>query len=108
MKNFKDSELEEEMLEEAAISSAFSTITAIFLIKKIITPWKSWDAYKLELLDDKGRRTEKKAVTREEKESLNTLNQFIIGLRRIFLTFMSEGILKILISLYITKTLIKK
>lgn len=101
-------ETEEDLIEEGKISSAFSTGVALYITKMLVTTWKKHDAFKFGLIDDKGKRTEKEAITSEEKQSLNLLNQFIIGLRRLLLTFMSEGILKVLMTVYVTKNILKK
>ena len=98
----------DELIEEGRVSSAFSTGIALYITKMLATPWKNHDAYKLNLIDLKGKRTENEAVTSQEKQSLNLLNQFIIGMRRLLLTFMSEGILKVLLAVYISKNLLKK
>ena len=73
-------------VDEGKISSAFDTAAAILITKKLMTPWTKWDAYKLGLINEKGKRTDKIPETKQEKESLSVLNKFVIGLRRIFLS----------------------
>ncbi len=99
---------DEEIIEEGLVTSAFSTAIALYMSKMLTTRWDKWPAFKLGLVDNRGKRTEKKAETKEEKESLNLLNTFIIGLRRIFLTVLSEGVLKMLVAVYLTKIIIRK
>ena len=106
MKTFMQSD--DEIIEEGLATSAFSTAIALYMIKMLTTRWNKWPAFKLGLVDNKGKRTEKKAETKEEKESLNLLNTFIIGLRRIFLTVLSEGVLKMLVAVYIGKNIVKR
>lgn len=105
MKNFSE---EQQIIEEGLISTAFNVAAVVYITKQMIKPWKDWDAYKLGLIDEKGSRTDKEAKSADEKESLSILNQFIISIRKILLFFMSEGMLKLLVTLYITKSILKK
>lgn len=107
MKSFKQT-IDTEILDEGVVSSAFNVATTAYITKMLVTPWTNWNAYKLELIDEKGKRTVKKAESKQEKEALSTLNTFIIQLRRLFLTFMSEGMLKVLVGAYLTKSIFMK
>ena len=105
MKSFLETN---EELNEGLITSTFSTATAMIIIKKLVTPIKKWKMYELGMVDEKGKPTDKIPTTPEEKESVNIFNTFIMQLKRIFLFFMSEGMLKILITVYVVKNLVKK
>lgn len=108
MKFYSTVEKEMENLNEGLITSTFTTASALYIAKMLMTKWTNWPAFSLGLIDEKGTRTDKKAETSEEKESLNLLNSFIMSLRRIFLFFVSENILKVLVSIYIIKAVIRK
>ena len=64
-----------EILEEG-VKSAFSNATALYIATLLGTKWQNWNAYKLGLISDDGRLTDKAPETKEEKESLNLLNNF--------------------------------
>jgi hypothetical protein len=52
------------------------------IVKDISTPFKETEAFKLGLIDDKGKRL-KKASTSEEKEAMNYYNRFVFNIKRI-------------------------
>lgn len=52
------------------------------IVKDISTPFKETEAFKLGLIDDKGKRL-KKAKSPEEKESMNYYNRFVFNIKRI-------------------------
>ena len=94
---------EEEILDEGLISGAFSVGMTLYIAKKLMTPWKMWDCYRLGLIDDHGQRINKQPETKEEKDSLSILNCFIMDLRKILLKFVSEAVLKVLVVTYLLK-----
>ena len=51
------------------------------IIKDIGTPFEETDAYKLGLVDEKGKRL-KKASTKEEKDAMSFYNRFIFNIKR--------------------------
>lgn len=63
--------------------SIVSSIVVFSIIKTLVTSWEKQDAYKYGLIDKNGKRTDKKATTSAEKESLNCLNRFIFNIKRI-------------------------
>jgi hypothetical protein len=101
----KNENLNENEIIEEGIISVFNTGVALYLIKLLTTRWQNWDAYKFGLIDDKGNRTEKQPETKQEKDSLSLIHKFVIGLRRMLLTVMSESILKILVAVYVVKNI---
>lgn len=102
MKSFNE---QSEIIQENLITSAFTTTSALLIAKKLYQPIKETQAYKFGLIDEKSKRTNKQPATNEEKESINLFNMFIFDLKRIFLFFVSEGILKILITVYLIKNI---
>lgn len=97
-----------EQLDEGKIMTAFNVGVATYMTKQLMTPFKQWNAFKLGLIDEKGKRTDKPAKTQKEKESLSLINKFLLSIRRILKFFMSDGMIKILVGLYVVKNIIKK
>lgn len=107
MKNF----IKEEQIEikEGILTTAFSAGTALYIAKGLMTSFKNNDAFKFGLIDEKGVRTEKEPSTQIEKDSINLLNKFIIDLKRLLLVFVrSETILKVMVSVYLIKSIKSK
>lgn len=52
------------------------------LIKQLATPWIEWDAYKLGLIDDKGK-TLRKAKTPEEKEVMDHSMRLVKNVKKL-------------------------
>lgn len=63
--------------------SFVSNLVVFTIIKILTTSWTKMDAYKFGLIDEKGKRTDKKAETKEEKDSINSLNRFVFNIKRI-------------------------
>ena len=63
--------------------SLVSNLVVFTIIKILTTSWTKMDAYKFGLIDEKGKRTDKKAETKEEKNSINSLNRFVFNIKRI-------------------------
>lgn len=55
------------------------------VIKLLVTPWEKHDAYKLGIIDDKGKviRKAKTLKTSEEKKSYTLLHRFVFNLKRL-------------------------
>lgn len=106
MKKFIE-DIDDIPINEGILSASFSMASAILIAKKIMTPWKDTDAFKLGLIDQNGKRTNKKAVSSDEKESINLLNTFVFSIRRLLLSIplIGEGTLKVLVSVYVLKAL---
>lgn len=52
------------------------------IIKRISTPFKDTDAFKLGLIDEKGKKL-KKATSREEKDALTYFDRFVFNIKRV-------------------------
>jgi len=52
------------------------------IIKRISTPFEDTDAYKLGLIDKKGKRL-KKASTSEEKKAMTYFDRFVFNIKRV-------------------------
>jgi hypothetical protein len=52
------------------------------IIKRISTPFKDTDAFKLGLIDEKGKKL-KKASSREEKDALTYFDRFVFNIKRV-------------------------
>lgn len=62
--------------------SVVSSIVVFSIIKILVSSWTKTDAYKLGLIDEKGKRTDKKAETKAEKESINSFYRFVFNIKR--------------------------
>ena len=49
----------------------------------LVTPFNKFDAFKHKLIDKNGMRLDKKAVTSDEKNSINALHRLVFNLKRI-------------------------
>lgn len=62
-------------------SQAIDLFVLYQIIKRISTPFKDTDAFKLGLIDEKGKRL-KKAESKEEKEAMTYLDRFVFNIKR--------------------------
>jgi hypothetical protein len=62
-------------------SQAIDLYVLYQIIKRISTPFKDTDAFKLGLIDDSGKRL-KKAKTDEEKKAMTYLDRFVFNIKR--------------------------
>src|SRR4030065_381284 len=51
------------------------------MAKKFISPFRKWEAYRLGIIDEKGKRTKKKIETSEEKNAYTPLDRMIRKIR---------------------------
>ena len=67
------------------MSAIVDTYITYRIIKTLVKPWKEQDAYKLGIIDDKGKvlKKTKELKTSEEKESYTVLIKFIFNLKRL-------------------------
>jgi hypothetical protein len=67
------------------MSRIVDTYITYRIIKTLVKPWKEQDAYKLGIIDDKGKvlKKTKELKTSEEKESYTVLIKFIFNLKRL-------------------------
>lgn len=59
------------------------TLIVFKIIKMLVTPFNKFDAFKHKLIDKNGMRLDKKAVTSDEKNSINALHRLVFNLKRI-------------------------
>jgi len=62
-------------------SQAIDLFVLYQIIKRISTPFKDTDAFKLGLIDEKGKRL-KKASSKEEKEAMSYFDRFVFNIKR--------------------------
>ena len=67
------------------MSAILDTYITYRIINTLVTPWKEQDAYKLGIIDAKGKvlRKYKELKKKEEKDAYTTLIRFIFNLKRI-------------------------
>ena len=67
------------------MSRIVDTYITYRIIKTLVKPWKQQDAYKLGIIDDKGKvlKKTKDLETREEKEAYTVLTKFVFNLKRL-------------------------
>ena len=65
------------------MSRIVDTYITYRIIKTLVKPWKQQDAYKLGIIDDKGKvlKKTKDLETREEREAYTVLTKFIFNLK---------------------------
>ena len=63
--------------------SVINDLITFRIIKILTTPWKKQDAYIYGLVDENGKRTDKKPETREEKNSIDSLHKMVFNLKRL-------------------------
>mgnify|MGYP001379483156 CR=1 FL=1 len=67
-------------------STAIDFFMVYQFVKRIATPWEEMDAYKVGLIDDKGKKL-RKAKTPEEKKAMTPFDRLTINIKRIFAKF---------------------
>jgi hypothetical protein len=77
--------------------SATDTIVVYLILKKLIKPWKEWDAYKVGLIDEKGKKL-KKPATQEERRAWTVLDRFIANFKRVLEKFVGGSKLGTILS----------
>lgn len=70
--------MKKELLTEGRLIDYF---IIYHLAKKFITPFKKWEAYRLGIIDEKGKRTKKKVESTEEKNAYTLLDRMIRKIR---------------------------
>tara|TARA_Y100001936_G_C16090385_1_gene685593 strand:- start:781 stop:1083 length:303 start_codon:yes stop_codon:yes gene_type:complete len=67
------------------MSAIIDTYITYRIIKTLVKPWKEQDAYKLGIIDEKGKvlKKSKELKTKEEKDAYTTLIRFIFNLKRL-------------------------
>ena len=73
-----------ETIKEGAISRIGDMVYAFRFLKLLVTPWKNTQAYKLELIDDKGKRIKKKKLeTPQEKSAYTVFHRLVFNIKRL-------------------------
>jgi len=67
------------------MSRLVDTYTVYKMINKLVTPWKETDAYKLGIIDKRGKvlKKYKNLETVKEKDAYTVLDRFVFNLKRI-------------------------
>ena len=67
------------------MSRIVDTYITYRIIKTLVKPWKKQDAYKLGIIDDKGKvlKKTKDLKTSEEREAYTVLTKFVFNLKRL-------------------------
>ncbi len=67
------------------MSAIVDTYITYRIIKTLVTPWDEQDAYKLGIIDDKGKvlRKYKQLETKKEKDAYTVLIRFVFNLKRL-------------------------
>jgi hypothetical protein len=52
-------------------------------LKRLTTPFNKTDAYELGLIDEKGKRTDKKIETKEEEEAYGYFDRLVFNIKRL-------------------------
>ena len=87
--------------------SLSNTVVTYVVLKRLVKPWTEWDAYKLGIIDDKGKRI-KVPVTFEERAAWTVLDRFVHNIKRIMEKFVGVSRLaSMLTSIYLLKDSVK-
>jgi len=70
--------------------SLTDTLIVYMIVKKLLKPWKEWEAYKVGIIDEKGRKL-KKPQTPEEKKAWTLLDRFVWQLKRLLTKFLGQN-----------------
>lgn len=93
------------ILRESFISNALNYVVLYKLISRMIKPIKDTQAYKLGIVDEKGKILRKRRTlkTKEEKDSLTRLDIFVFNLKRILGPAGRSKLVNIVGALYLLK-----
>lgn len=64
------------------MSKIFGAFIAYKIVKLLSTPWTDWDAFKLGLIDDKGK-TLRKAKLPAENDAMNATNRLVKNIKKL-------------------------
>jgi len=65
------------------MSKAVDLILIYQFIKRLTTPFNKTEAYKLGLIDEKGKRTDKKIETKEEEDAYGYFDRLVFNIKRL-------------------------
>lgn len=66
------------------------TAALYILLKKIITPFEQWDAYKLGIIDKDGNKI-KKPISSKERDSWDLLDRFACNFKKLIIRFIGKS-----------------
>ena len=91
------------MLTMKLTESAVGTVTVFMIIKRLVQPWTSWDAFKLGIIDEEGRKL-KEPVTSEERNAWTMFDRLMWKVLRLLQKFIGRNqLLRILTAAYLIK-----
>ena len=91
------------MLTMRLTESAVGTVTTFMIIKRLVQPWTSWDAFRLGIIDDEGRKL-KDPVTSEERQAWTMFDRLMWKVLRLLQKFIGRSqLLHILTAAYLIK-----
>ena len=70
--------------------SVLSTAALYMVLKKIMTPFEQWDAYKLGIIDKEGNKL-KSPYTSKEREAWDLLSKFTCNFKKIIIKFLGKA-----------------
>jgi len=70
-----------------ALSTVTDTIYTYRFLKLLVTPFNKTEAYKLGIVDEDGKRTDKKIQTGEERQAFNLFHRLVFNLKRLLGAF---------------------
>jgi len=93
------------LLRESFISNALNYVVLYKIISRMIRPIKDTQAYKLGIVDEKGKilRKRRNLETQEEKDALTRLDIFVFNLKRILGPLGRSKLVNIVGALYLLK-----
>jgi hypothetical protein len=66
------------------------TVTTFMILKRLVTPWKDWDACKLGIIDTEGRKL-KDPVTSEERQAWTMFDRLMWKVLRLLRKFIGQS-----------------
>lgn len=70
--------------------SLHDTIVLYMIMRRLTMPWKQWEAYKLGIIDETGKKI-KNPVTSRERESWNYFERFMANLKKLMVKFVGRS-----------------
>jgi hypothetical protein len=67
-----------------------STIATYMVLRRLTKPFEEWDAYKLGIIDEKGKKL-RHPVSSEERDSWTSIDKFVANLKRIMQQFVGKS-----------------
>jgi hypothetical protein len=70
--------------------SVFNTVALYMILKKMMTPFEKWDAYKLGIIDKNGKKI-KEPQSSKERESWDLLTKFVWNFKKITMKLVGKS-----------------